>query len=260
AKYPIIGMIVRPILSPCLLPSYMADMTEFGNTEITDLIREFIQSSANNTFIENRQSPLNNPHLYAVYQQYPKFRAGWGANFSNFSETTRNKLLLSPGETLALTEDPWDLFISGLEVYSCQSPECSMFTANRALMSYVMDGRNAMIVKKNQKGNILSRSVIRMVLDQADHPALFLEKSYPLALSDLFFIDAAREIAAKMKLPLYYHNYRVPDSTGEAVKLLEGRAPFDYFDTLEGLIDRQEITFTKVQRDLSDSPSTDLGQ
>ena len=54
-----------------LLPSYMASMTECGNTEITDLIHEFIEASANNTFIENRQSPLNNPHLQAVYRNTP---------------------------------------------------------------------------------------------------------------------------------------------------------------------------------------------
>ncbi|WP_257266890.1 hypothetical protein [Endozoicomonas sp. ONNA2] len=186
-----------------LLPSYMALMTEHGTTEITDLIHGFIQSSANRTFIENRQSPLNNLHLKAVYRQYPQFKAGWGANFSDFSETTKSKLLLSPLETLALIEDPWDLFISGLEVNNCQSPE-GFPSNNTALMSFVMDGRNAMIVRKSQKGNILSRSVIRMVLNQDDRPALYLEMGYP-AKSALLFIDAAREIAAQMELPLYHH-------------------------------------------------------
>ncbi|WP_257264174.1 hypothetical protein, partial [Endozoicomonas sp. ONNA2] len=104
-----------------LLPFYIVSMSEYcdeiGNTEITGLIQEFIHSSANHTFIEARQSPLNNPHLQVVYQKYTQFKAGWRANFSNFSEETRNKLL-SPGETLELTEDPWDLFISGLEVHS----------------------------------------------------------------------------------------------------------------------------------------------
>ncbi|WP_257294540.1 hypothetical protein [Endozoicomonas sp. YOMI1] len=99
---------------------------------------------------ETRQSPLNNPHLQAVYQKYHQFKAGWGANFSNFSKEASNKLL-SPGETLELTENPWDLFISGLEVNTCQSPE-AMPRDNIGLMSYVMDGRNAMIVRKSKKG------------------------------------------------------------------------------------------------------------
>ncbi|WP_257294103.1 hypothetical protein [Endozoicomonas sp. YOMI1] len=227
-----------------LLPYYLAHMTKIRKTEITDLIHEFIKSSANNTFIENRQSPLNNPHLKAVYRKYPQFKAGWQVNFSDFSEATRHKLL-SPGETLKLTEDPWDLFISGLEVNSCQSPE-GYNSFNMALMSYVMDGRNAMIVRKNNKGNILSRSVIRMVLDQDDRPALFLEKGYPGA-SNLLFIDAAREIAKKMQLPLYHH---VGCRKGEEVKLLEGRAPFDFFDSFKNIKNRQEVTLSDVQRDV----------
>ena len=233
-----------------LLPSYLASVIEFGNTEITDLTREFIKSIADNTFIQTRQSPLNNPHLQAVYKTYPKFQAGWGKNFSHFSETTKNRLL-SPRETLELTEDPWDLFISGLEVNTCQSPVDPPYFGNKALMSYVMDGRNAMIVRKSQKGNIQSRSVIRMVLDQDNRPVLYLEKGYPDE-RNLMFIDAARDIAKEMELPLYYH---VDSEKGEKVKLLEGKAPFDYFDSLNSLklIKRQQVTFTNVQRDVKQS-------
>ena len=234
-----------------LLPVYLLSVTEYGkkhgNTEITDLIHEFIESSANNTFIESRQSPLNNPHLQAVYREYPQFQAGWGANFSHFSEETRLKLL-SPGETLELTEDPWDLFISGVEVKSCQSPDGHAYE-NSGLMSYVMDGRNAMIVRKNKKGTILTRSVIRVVLDQDDRPALFLERAYP-DKSDLLFIDAARDIADQMELPLYHRLDTKKDGKGATVKLLKGRAPYDYFDSFLALRTRQEVTFNNVQRDI----------
>ena len=230
-----------------LLPLHMASMIEQGNTEVTDLIQKFIETSVNNTFIESRQSPLNNPHLQAVYRKYPKFKAGWGANFSDFSEETKNKLL-SPKETLVLTEDPWDLFISGVEVGTCLSPD-GFRSLKSGLMSYVMDGRNAMIVRKNQKGTILSRSVIRMVLDQDDHPALFLEKGYP-DKSNLLFIDAAREIANEMELPLYHWGDAKKAEKGKTVKLLEGRAPFDYFDAFPLLQERQKLTITNVQRDV----------
>ena len=242
-----------------LLPLYMVSMTrlcnKLGDRELIDLIHEFVESSSNNTFIENRQSPLNNRHLQAIYQKYPEFEAGWGAIFSDFNKETRNKHL-SQGETLELTEDPWDLFISGLEAQTCQSPEGLLI--NRALMSLVMDGRNAMIVRKNQKGNILGRSVIRMVFDQKDCPALFLETGYP-GHRALLFIDAAREIADQMKLPLYHHldtKKGEADTAGEKVKLLEGRAPFDYFDSLGDIKKRQEVTFSKVKRDVR-HPSQD---
>ena len=84
-----------------------------------------------------------------------------------------------------------------------------------------------------------------MVLDQDDRPALFLEMGYPEKIA-LMFIDAAREIAGQMDLPLYHH---VDYPTGDEVKLLEGRAPLDYFDAFSGILERQKVTFTHVQRD-----------
>ncbi|WP_257264196.1 hypothetical protein [Endozoicomonas sp. ONNA2] len=233
-----------------LLPFYMVSMIEYGFTEITDLIHKFIETNVNNTFIENRQSPLNNPHLQAVYKEYPEFQAGWGANFSDFSEETRNKLL-SPEETLKLSEDPWDLFISGLEVHTCLSPN-GVHYYSCALMSYLMDGRNAMIIRKSSKGNILGRSIIRMVLDQDDRPALFLEKGYP-DKNNLLFIDAARDIADEMGLPLYHcvdAKRGEKAEAGEEVKLLKGRAPYDYFDSINEVKERQAVTFTNVKRDV----------
>ena len=240
-----------------LLPCYMASVIDYCNknrdTRLIDLVHEFLKASTNKTFIKNRQSSLNNPHLEAIYQKYPKFKSGWGANFSKFSKDTRNKLL-SPGETLELTEDPWDLFISGLEVKTCLSPQNSSSENFLGLMGYVMDGRNAMIVKKGQKGNILSRSLIRMVFDEHDRPALFLEMGYP-EKSNLLFIDAAREIAAEMELPLYHRVDSEEDEADEAdeeLTLLKGRAPFEYLDTLGRLMARKIITFSQVKRDVTD--------
>ena len=236
-----------------LLPCYMASVMDYCNrhrdTKLVDLVHEFLKASSNKTFIKNRQSSLNNPHLEAIYQKYPKFKSGWGANFSKFSKDTRNQLL-SPGETLELTEDPWDLFISGLEVKTCQSPENNR-SQNLGLMGYVMDGRNAMIVKKSKKGNILSRSLIRMVFDENDHPALFLEMAYP-EKSNLLFIDAAREIATEMELPLYHRVDSEEDEADEELTLLKGRAPFEYFDPLGSLMVRKTITFSEVKRDVTD--------
>ena len=236
------------------LPSYLISVTDYckqyGNTELVDLVHEFLKASSNKTFIEDRQSPLNNHHLEAIYQKYPKFKSGWGANFSGFSKETRTRLL-SPGETLELTEDPWDLFISGLEVKTCQSPAL-VSTVSLGLIGCMMDGRNAMIARKGKKGNILSRSIIRMVLDQNDHPALFLEMGYP-EKSCLLFIDAARDIAAEMNLPLYYRlNSKINGTivTDYKVKLLPGRSPVEFFDLVGSKMTRGTVRFSAVKRDV----------
>ena len=241
-----------------LLPCYMASVKDSCNNNwdakfvnlVIDLVHEFLKASTNKTFIKNRQSSLNNPHLEAIYQKYPKFKSGWGANFSKFSKDTRNKLL-SPGETLELTEDPWDLFISGLEVKTCQSPAL-VSTVSLGLIGCMMDGRNAMIARKGKKGNILSRSIIRMVLDQNDHPALFLEMGYP-EKSCLLFIDAARDIAAEMNLPLYYRlNSKINGTivTDYKVKLLPGRSPVEFFDLVGSKMTRGTVRFSAVKRDV----------
>ena len=236
------------------LPSYMISVAdycnEYGNNELVGLVHKFLEASTNQTFIEERQSPLNNPHLEAIYQKYPKFKSGWGANFSKFSKETRTRLL-SPGETLELTEDPWDLFISGLEVKTCQSPE-RVSSVSVGLIGCMMDGRNAMIARKGKKGNILSRSIIRMVLDQNDHPALFLEMGYP-EKSDLLFIDAARDIAAEMNLPLYYRLNSKKNgtiATDYKVKLFAGRSPVEYFDLTGSKMTRGTVRFSAVKLDV----------
>ena len=91
-----------------------------------------------------------------------------------------------------------------------------------------------------------------MVLDQNDHPALFLEMGYP-EKSNLLFIDAARDIAAEMNLPLYYRvnskNNKVV-VTDDKVKLLAGRAPVEYFDLIGSKMTRGTVTFSAVKRDV----------
>ena len=207
-----------------------------NKTKLIRLIDQFLESSGSNTFIEARQSPSENPHLQAVYQKRPEFLAGWGRNFKGFSQNISGRL--GAGEVLLLTEDPWDLFISGLAMQTCQSPDHNV-VYSRALMSYVMDGRNAMIVKKNTR-NILGRAVIRIIFDQSANPALFIEQVYPKTKIDekALFIDAALEIAHQMRLPLYKAGS--PEETREELTMLAGRAPFDYFDSANGICPRRD--------------------
>ena len=145
-----------------------------------------------------------------------------------------------------LTEDPWDLFVSGLEIKSCLSPDKGVWHT-KALMGYVMDGRNAMIVIKNKKGNILSRAVIRMMLDKSFKPALFIEWPYPFNLDNAsLFMDAALEIAQHMRLPLYQDG-SLQDQE-ETLTMLAGRAPFDNFNSIIGVRAREDkIHFQGVE-------------
>ncbi len=236
---------------PHLLPIYLMIIKNGSpdiisaeeKSELISLIDQFVEASVKGEFIKARQSPLANPHLKAVYLDFPKFQAGWEANFTGFSEQITKRL--DRGRCLELTEDPWDLFISGLEVNSCQSPK-SLVDYNCSLMGYVMDGRNAMLVQKNKNGNILSRAVIRVVLNDRDKPSLFMEDIYPSEISvGALFRDAALEIAEQMQLTLYMAATPVDQSVNLTV--IEGRAPYDYFDSsLKGIIKRGKYTIEGV--------------
>lgn len=242
---------------PHLLPLYVntiasvAHCQENGD-ELMGLIGLFITSSRSGQFIATRHDTQNNPHLAKVYRQRPDLASGWSANVGHFSKAITSQL--NHGHTLTLTEDPWDLFVSGFEVKSCLSPaNASSSGVNRSLMSYVMDGRNAMLVEKNAKGNIVRRAVIRLALaGQWLQPVVMLEKIYGPTSSDdeCLFAEAAQEVAFTLRLSLY-RAARFSDDSVEPLTMLSGRAPIDYFDSSGGMKTRQTVTITAVPVTLS---------
>lgn len=239
---------------PHLLPLYVNSILSMVKkhskeimAELMGLIELFITSSVSDQFVAARHDTRNNPHLAEVYRQRPDLASGWSASFGHFSDKITGQS--KHGFTLSLTEDPWDLFVSGFEVKSCMSPgSTSGSGVNRCLMSYVMDGRNAMMVQKNARGNIVRRQLIRLVLvGQPLQPAIMLERLYGMKKKEetLLFYAAAQELAAKLDLPLY-RGFRSSDISLEKLTLLRGRSPFDYFDCSGGVKTRMESTITAV--------------
>ena len=239
---------------PHLLPLYLNNILSLVENhskeimaELMGLIDLFITSSISGQFVAARHDTRNNPHLAEVYRQRPDLASGWSASFGHFSDRITGQS--KHGFTLSLTEDPWDLFVSGFEVKSCMSPgSTSGNGVNRCLMSYVMDGRNAMLVQKNARGNIVRRQLIRLVLvGQPLQPAMMLERVYGVKKKDetLLFYAAAQELAVKLDLPLY-RGIRSNDISHEKLTLLSGRSPFDYFDSAGGVKTRMASTITAV--------------
>lgn len=239
---------------PHLLPLYVNNILSLVENhskeimaELMGLIDLFITSSISGQFVAARHDTRNNPHLAEIYRQRPDLASGWSASCGHFSDRITGQS--KHGFTLSLTEDPWDLFVSGFEVKSCMSPgSTSGSGVNRCLMSYVMDGRNAMLVQKNARGNIVRRQLIRLVLvGQPLQPAMMLERVYGMKKKEeaLLFYAAAQELAVKLDLPLY-RGVRSNDISHEKLTLLSGRSPFDYFDSDGGVKTRKELTITAV--------------
>ena len=194
--------------------------------ELIELIHEFAQTSAAKTFITTRHCTTNNPHLAAIYQQRPDLAGGWSANFHGFSDAVQSHL--SDGCTLELSEDPWDLFISGHEADEYKSPMKGKAINCRSVMSHTMDGSYAVIAKKNRQGVIRRMSLIRLVLTKsARSPALLVAEITPWSARDqALVIIAASELARQMNLPLF----KEEETRRKKMLVLEGRAPFDEFD------------------------------
>ena len=194
--------------------------------ELIELIHEYAQTSAANTFITTRNCTTNNPHLAAIYQQRPDLAGGWGANFGGFSDVVLSHL--GNGDSLELTEDPWDLFIASEEVHDVKAPTRKKgATSPAALMSYTMDGSYALIARKDPQGVILRKALVRLVIaDSTKSPALVVEETFPWSARDqTLFIMAANELARQMDLPLF----KQERTDKQDLKTLEGRAPFERF-------------------------------
>ncbi|MGB0360404.1 MAG: hypothetical protein ACPGEF_03220, partial [Endozoicomonas sp.] len=215
-------------------------LSKAAKDELIELLDCFIKSASADTFVEERQSTENNPHFKAILEVWPELKQGWNACFSGFSDQIKTQL--DNKESLQLTEDPWDLFISGQEVDTCQAPN-SRLGQNHALMGYVMDGTNVMLAKKNGSGSITARTIIRAVFNDKGQPALFMEKVYTKKATDhSLLMGAANEVSQQMKVPLYFSH--MSSGREETLSMQGGRAPFDYFDSLGLIIERQARNIT----------------
>ena len=76
------------------------------------------------------------------------------------------------------TDDPNHILLMGTEVLnSCQSIYGSP-ALNKCLLGYFLDGKHRLCLVCDQKGNILARSVLRLLINDQNQPVLYLEKVY----------------------------------------------------------------------------------
>ena len=139
------------------------------------------------------------------------------------------------------SDDPQDLFLCGTEVGgSCQHIEGDPEN-NRALMGYVLDGKNRLIAAKDESGKIVARMILSMLLDSHGDPVLFLEPIYPQAISDEiaaalehFAFARARELGLSLMSKVQPKGFCI---SGEeyALRSLGSPAPYEYRDSNRGI-------------------------
>ncbi len=142
--------------------------------------------------------------------------------------------------------DSWeDMLLMGTEVNSCQDIYGSPLY-NKCLLSYILDGKNRIMVAKDSSGKIIGRAVLRVLWDKTQKKqVLFMERLYTRGgnrnnlLRDI--LEGCKQKAQAMGIPLVasasdYKNLKT-DKYPETLYSLGGPAPYEYVDALGGIQD-----------------------
>lgn len=120
--------------------------------------------------------------------------------------THLNESLKQEKESLIVhfTDDPIDLLLLGTDVDDSCLHVNGKANLNKGLLGYIMDGKIKALVIKNMDGKIVSRTLLKLLLE-GDKPVVYQDFYYPKRLSnhEQEALDyAAKEIAKKLNLPL----------------------------------------------------------
>ena len=148
-----------------------------------------------------------------------------------------------------INTDRFDLMLlCGTQVQgSCQRIDGTAYL-NKCLLAYLLDGKNRLIAILDKDGNIVARSILRLLWDrQNDRPALMQETVYsniPDESISVALNTFAKAHADKLQLDLYRY-----DKDGTAsLQSFGSIAPWEYVDSAEGIHDRGEFTITQASK------------
>ena len=155
-------------------------------------------------------------------------------------QTKALKLTSYKGYEILDTDHPNDLLLLGTEVAgSCQRVDGSA-DLNKGLLAYLLDGKHRAIVIVSPSGEIVARSLLRLLLDEKTGQAiLFQEVVYPKnTTTDLrkALQDMAIKRAEILNVPLVASESTQgkKDNYPNALISKGGPAPFEYVDAVAG--------------------------
>ena len=71
------------------------------------------------------------------------------------------------------TDDPNDLLLMGTEVSTSCMHVGDDRKPNKALLAYIMDGKNRIVAIKNSSGKIMARTAIRLLINEKKGEGMF---------------------------------------------------------------------------------------
>ena len=159
-------------------------------------------------------------------------------------ETLTKQKESSEGYTLINTDRYDYMFLSGTQIQgSCQRID-GQPSLNKCLLAYPVDGKNRIIAILDKKGNIVARSILRLLWDKKKEcPALMQEDIYSnlgdegmSKALDSFAIDQAKRLGISL--------YKSSDEGLAELESYGGPAPWEYVDSAGGIKADSKFTIT----------------
>jgi hypothetical protein len=237
--------IFKGFQNPYFIFIYAACLKKGSEYETLGSLAKFLEFAINNEFPSCRYR--NSNHLKTIFEQRSNLQDSWekgdkkdlGQFMEIFLPTYKNsedisKKNLYQNWKIVDTDDFVDLFTCGTEIEgSCQNIHGdSRF--NRCLMAYVLDGKNRLLMIKDEKGKMQARAILRLLIDsKTNQPVLFLERIYPKIHSreiEIAFIMMAKSRSQALEIPLLSKEVGQGIVYDWRIKSLSSIAPFEYVD------------------------------
>jgi hypothetical protein len=231
---------------PNIWMNYESKISRLENPQATQEFSTMIRSVLLGTFRDERYRTDNNPHLQKIQETDPELFEKWKAEQKPQPLASSKK-----GEVLVDSDDWQDLFLCTTEVGGSCLSLTSSENKNRALLAYVMDGKNRVLAVKDAQGKIVTRALVRVLFHEGK-PVLFLDQIVPASPHEhtVALTELARKRAIEIGCPLLTANDFPPDSTPlhTPATSLSSRAPYEHVDAAGGPIEGGAFTIRSVHQ------------
>ena len=150
------------------------------------------------------------------------------------------------GYTITNTDRFDHMLLCGTQVQgSCQRIDGDP-NLNKCLLAYCLDGKNRLIAIKDKEGNIVARSILRLLWDkQNDCPALMQERVYS-NIPDESLTRALNNFALAEAERLGINLYTSEGKGSVSLESFGSVAPWEYVDSAGGVHDAGKFTITNA--------------
>lgn len=194
-------------------------------------LTQYVDSVLDDTFENNRYDEKLSPHLEAVFKKIPDLKDKW-----RLKPKPEEEKKLPGGFTAANTDDYADLLLCGSVPGSCQRVDGDP-DKNKALLSYLLDGKTRLFQIKDDKGVMVARTIVRILLDEKDEPVLFQEGIYAQHKLDPTLITALNDFVKEEARRLGLAHFESSLNFKAKLQSKGTISPWEYVDSAGGIKD-----------------------